>query len=152
MKRPRVYADTSVFGGCFDIEFADERSAFFRLLEETKTILVISEVRLREIRDAPKTVKDFLAGLSEEHVERVYTTQEVENLANAYLDNGILPKGSLRDALHIAAASVAEVDLIVSWNFKHLVNFRRIRGFHAINLLNGYNAIPIHSPKAVMEL
>jgi hypothetical protein len=57
---------------------------------------------------------------------------------------------SFADAEHIACASVAAVDLIVSWNFRHIVHFDKIRGYHAVNLVNGYNAIPIYSPKEVV--
>ncbi len=57
--------------------------------------------------------------------------------------------GSRGDAIHVAAATVAGADLVLSWNFKHIVNYDRIHKYNAVNLLNGYRQIDIRSP---MEL
>jgi hypothetical protein len=82
----------------------------------------------------------------------VFSSREVDELRDAYLQAGVVGPASLVDAEHIAYASVAEVDLIVSWNFKHIVHFEKIRGYHGVNLAKGYNPIPIHSPREVVEL
>jgi len=78
-------------------------------------------------------------------------TEEMERLRDAYLSAGVLGESSDADALHVAAATVLEVDLIVSWNFKHIVHFEKIRGFNAVGRLQGYKAVDIHSPLEVIE-
>jgi len=75
---------------------------------------------------------------------------EITILRDAYLFAGVVGPASRSDAEHIAAARVAGVEMIVSWNFKHIVHFDKIRGYHATNLLHGYPAIPIHSPLEVV--
>ena len=72
-------------------------------------------------------------------------------MPQAYLTAGVVPPASRVDALHVALASVAGADALVSWNFKHLVQLRRIRGFHAVNLLRGYPLIEIRSPLEVVD-
>ena len=71
---------------------------------------------------------------------------EAKDLANAYIAAGILGKANLGDAMHVAVATVARADLIISWNFKHLVNYERINEYNGINSLNGYPSIAIYSP------
>jgi len=90
--------------------------------------------------------------LPEEHVELVTIDEEVASLRDAYLSAGVLGFAAAADAEHIAAATVAEVDLVVSWNFKHIVHFDRIRGFNGVNTLNRYRPLEIHSPREVVEL
>ena len=79
------------------------------------------------------------------------TAQELSNELDgrAYLDAAVLPAASSNDALHVAAATVARADLILSWNFKHIVNFRRIRLFNSVNLAQGYGIIDIRSPAEI---
>jgi hypothetical protein len=74
---------------------------------------------------------------------------EAEALARAYLEHGIVPERFVADALHIAVATVGGVDLLVSWNFKHIVRFDRIRMFNAANRESGYKEIEIYSPREV---
>lgn len=78
-------------------------------------------------------------------------SDEILNLRDAYLAAGILSQNSEADAEHIASASVADVDFVVSWNFKHIVHFEKITGYQAVNLLKGYKEIRIYSPKEVVE-
>lgn len=150
MKRLRIYADTSVFGGCFDEEFSKESQTLFDEIRTGKFILVISDVCLRELRDAPEEVRRVAAGVPPDCIEYVPASEEIEWLGRAYIEAGIIGVEAQRDAEHIAAASVADVDLIVSWNFKHIVHYEKIRGYHAVNLWKGYKAIPIFSPKEVV--
>lgn len=150
MKRLRVYADTSVFGGCFDEEFeADSRKPFDEI-EAGRFILVVSATTLRELRKAPEEVRQLLAGISRDRFETTALSEEVQLLRDAYLKAGVVSASSSADAEHIASASVAEADMIVSWNFKHIVHFEKIRGYHAVNLLEGYKQIPIYTPKEVI--
>ena len=150
MKRFRVYADTSVFGGCFDDEFADESRRFFADIKTGRFTLVISATTLRELDQAPNEVQKVLDELPPKNVEIIESSDEITYLRDAYLEAGILNPESLSEAEHIASASVAEVDFVISWNFKHIVHFEKIAGYQAVNLMNGYKEIRIYSPKEVV--
>lgn len=151
MKLLRIYADTSVFGGCFDEEFADESKMLFEDIKAGKFTLVVSGTTLGELEKAPDYVQKVLSQLPPERLEVIDFCDEIALLRDAYLEAGILGSESKADAEHIAAASVADVDFVVSWNFKHIVHYEKISGYQAINLMNGYKEIRIYSPKEVVE-
>lgn len=146
----RVYADTSVFGGCFDEEFAESSNEFFDRVRLGEFLLVLSDTTFRELRDAPDQVRDLLVNLPADRVEHIATSEEIEMLRDAYLAAEIVGPAAVRDAEHIAAATVADVDMIVSWNFRHIVHYEKINGYHGVNLIHGYPAIPIYSPLEVV--
>jgi predicted nucleic acid-binding protein len=150
MKIFRVYADTSVFGGCFDDEFARESELFFSAIKAGEFILLISTTTLAELGRAPEYVRKVLATLPRDAVEAIQFTDEIAKLRDAYLEAGILHAEQRSDAEHIASASVAEADFVVSWNFKHIVHFEKIAAYQAVNLINGYKEIRIYSPKEVV--
>lgn len=152
MKQLRIYLDTSVFGGCFDEIFRKESELLFQEIKNGKFTLVISGTTSRELNDAPQTVQDVLTGLPPEMVEIIDLSEEIYALRDAYLKAAVVGPASEADAEHIAAATVAGVDFVVSWNFKHIVHYDKIRGFQAINLLQGYEPIQIFSPKEVVDL
>jgi predicted nucleic acid-binding protein len=145
-----VYADTSVYGGVFDDEFADASSAFFTLVRQGGFNLFVSEVIHRELGAAPQSVQD----LFDELLPFTWLTpisEEALNLRDAYLQAGILTAKYADDALHVALATVAGCDMIVSWNFTHIVNFRKIPLFNAVNALQGYKPMTIYSPFEVTQ-
>lgn len=152
MKRLRIYADTSVFGGCFDDEFAAESRALLAEIRSGKFTLVLSTTTALEVEQSPQAVRELLTSLPAEAVETISAPEEIAALRDAYIGAGVVGEAAARDAEHVAAASVAEVDLIVSWNFQHIVRYQKIRGYHAVNLLQGYKPVPIHSPKEVVEI
>jgi hypothetical protein len=78
-------------------------------------------------------------------------SQEAEELASAYIADGAVGARMRADALHIALASVARVDVLVSWNFKHIVNLARIHAYNAVNLKQGYPLLEIRTPREVVE-
>lgn len=151
MKRLRIYADTSVFGGCFDDEFSEDSKALFDEIRDGRFILVISTTSLKELNHAPDYVQQVLADLPPQMIQIIDYSEEIATLRDAYLNANVVGHSCKSDAEHIAAASVAEVDLVVSWNFKHIVHFEKISGYHAVNLLNGYKTIRIFSPKEVIK-
>ena len=151
MKKSRVYVDTSVFGGCFDKEFAAESRRLFEHIQAKELTLVLSATTLRELDGAPAHLQELAGSLADSGLEIVELSEEVGELRDAYVDAGVASESSLSDAEHIACASVAGVDLVVSWNFRHIVNYQRIRGYHAVNIERGYPMIPIYSPKEVVE-
>ena len=152
MKQLRVYVDTSVFGGCFDEEFEDESKRLFQDASNGKFVLVISEVSLLELGRAPEHVQKVLADVPSKQLEKVEGSEEIIRLRDAYLKAGVVGEGSKADAEHIASASVADVDFVVSWNFKHIVHYEKIHGYHAVNLVHGYRAVEIYSPREVVSL
>ena len=118
----RVYADTSVIGGCEDEEFREPSCRLIERCMRGEVTLVVSDVTAGELRQAPPPVREVLPSIGPEHLERIDLTREVEKLANEYMDSGALDVNMRADALHIAAATVASVDVLASWNFRHMVN------------------------------
>ncbi len=149
MKKPRIYIDTSVIGGCFDAEFAEWSNGLMRDFAAGTFLPILSDVVAAEVQDAPEAVRErYKALLGGEH-EFVLVTEEVIELADAYQRKKILTPKFYDDGLHIALASVAEADLLVSWNFKHIVHFDKIRLFSSVNLALGYKPLQIYSPREV---
>lgn len=145
----RVYVDTSVIGGCLDEEF---RAASIRLIERSRTgdaLLVISDITLAELAGAPPKVRSVLEDLPKGRLEFVQQDEESEALGEEYIRQRVVSRGMLADAQHIAVATIAKVDVLVSWNFKHIVNLDRIHGFNAVNLRSGYPMLEIRSPLEV---
>lgn len=150
MKRvDRVYVDTSVFGGVYDDEFAEPSKAFFETARAGRFDIVVSALVEAEVSRAPAQIPGlFDEVLSQSEV--VIVTDEAVALMQAYVDAEVLSERWRDDALHVALATVAGCTLIVSWNFKHIVNYRRIPMYNAVNALNGYGPIAIHSPSEVV--
>jgi hypothetical protein len=146
----RVYVDTSVFGGVHDDEFRAPSERFFAAVRAGAFVVLVSEALVVEIASAPVVVQATFEA-HRAHMEALETTAEAAALAEAYLAARVVPAASRVDALHVALASVARADAFVSWNFKHLVQLRRIRGFHAVNVLRGYPLIEIRSPLEVID-
>ncbi len=149
MRRPRVYVDNSVISGTQDEEFAEESRRFFERARGGEFVVLVSSVTYDEVEDAPAEAKQVLENLPDEALEQVAIDDDVRALAHAYISAGVLTRKRRSDAFHVAAASAAGADLVVSWNFKHLVNYGRIRKFNAVNLMNGYRPLDIRSPKEV---
>lgn len=150
MKVPRIYLDTSVFGGCFDVEFADDSKALFELVLNRSYIVVVSDIILEELEDAPVHVRDLLISLPENTREFIVLSEEMVQLRNEYLEAGILGPRWIDDLTHVAAATVSRVDAIVSWNFRHIVRLDKMKLYNRVNLLNGYGILTIISPKEAL--
>ena len=146
MRRIRVYLDTSVFGGVHDEEFSSPTRRFFQLAKEGRYAILVSYVTYDELGGAPDDVRQVLEDMPRGVIEEVPIDTECRELANAYVAAGALSATMENDALHVAAATVANADVLLSWNFKHIVNFDRIRKFNGVNVMNGYNQIQIRSP------
>lgn len=150
MFRPRIYVDTSVIGGCFDDEFEKYSNQLFEEFITGKKRLVISDLVLFELEGAPENVKEVLNRVTEDNIEYVFLNEESMTLANAYLKDGVIAENGLSDARHIAIATVERVDVLVSWNFKHIVNLNRIHLINSVNLKLGYPILEIRSPLEVI--
>jgi len=150
MFRPRIYIDTSVIGGCFDEEFKEYSVSLFDEFTSGKKMLVISDVLLFELEGATEEVRSVLNRVPGDNIEYVSLSEESITLASAYLEEGAVAESSLSDARHIAIATVERVDILVSWNYKHIVNINRIRLLNSVNLKLGYPVLEIRSPREVL--
>lgn len=145
MRAFSLYLDTSVFGGYFDAEFLADTRTLWRLREAGFYRFVTSQLVFQEIAGAPKRMRELMRGMftPDEVLER---TAEMEELAQAYLAQKVVPQVFDDDARHVAICTVARIEYLVSWNFKHLANVRRESGFNAVNLLQGYPSLRIVAP------
>ena len=150
MKR-RVYTDTSVIGGCLDIEFEKASRQLIDTFKTGKATLVLSNLTLLEMQAAPATVRAVLEEVSEANREYIDVTEEANTLAQHYIDSGVIGVANQVDAQHIAIATVSRVDVLVSWNFRHIVNLQRIRGYNSVNLRAGYPLLEIRTPAEVIN-
>ncbi|MCC6515484.1 MAG: PIN domain protein [Chitinophagales bacterium] len=146
----RFYFDTSVFGGVFDIEFEEETLLLFEKVKLGQIICVYSNLTETELSTAPERVRNFFEQIKPEHKERVLVSAEAMQLAETYIREKVVGETSMDDCLHIAIATLNKVDILVSWNFKHIVNVYRIRGYNSINLRMGLPNLNIHSPKEIV--
>ena len=148
----RIYINTSVVGGVFDEEFSDASRSFFAKVDTNEFTLVASEILRTELALAPERVRTFLDRFSKDQIEEVKDTDEALDLADLYVAEKVVGATSLADCQHIATATIHRVDVLVSWNFKHIVNLKRIRGYNSVNLKHGYPMLEIRTPEEVLEL
>ena len=144
--RPRIYIDTSVIGGYFDDEFEDATKRLFTRIANRDFYVYFSEVNETELSLAPKFIRDLKKLIPDDCYKYLDLDDECKKLAEAYIIERVLGQASLNDAYHIAIASVNRLDCLVSWNFKHIVNFDKIKLFNSINLKLGYPLIDIRTP------
>jgi predicted nucleic acid-binding protein len=147
---PRFYIDTSILGGCFDREFAEASLALFEMVNKEEVIFVISDLLVDELIDAPENIRSLLKTLPVASTERLTYSPEAIQLRDAYLKSNVVGQKSKDDAHHVALATIAKVDYIISWNFKHIVHVEKIRAFNSVNLALGYHLIDIRSPWEVI--
>ncbi len=147
----RIYTDTSVVGGCEDEEFAEYSVRLMECFVRGERVLVLSSLTVQELAAAPAAVRRRLASVPEAHIETLQLGAEAQELAEAYVAAGVLTAKLRADAKHIAIATVGRVDVLVSWNFKHIVNLQRIHGYNSVNLRKGYPMIEIRTPREVLS-
>ena len=149
--RQRIYMDTSVWGGVFDKEFEQETALLFNMVKAGQFVCLYSDITENELMNAPKKVWSFFESFPDEQKEKLTITPEILKLAEMYVNENVVGKTSFDDCVHIATATVYRADLLVSWNFKHIVNIYRARGYNAINMKLGYPILNIHSPKEIVS-
>ncbi len=123
--------------------------AFIDAVRAGRFTLVTSELVRREIAVAPQIVRQFFEEVLP-IAEIATVTPEAIQLQEAYLSAGIVSERFAADALHVALATTSGASMIVSWNFRHIVNFQKIPKYNAVNKLHGYNDIAIYSPLEVI--
>ena len=149
--KQRIYIDTSVVGGYFDEEFKEATIKLFDRLDNNEIIFVVSDLLDLELLKAPQQVRQLLHNYPADKFQRVDLTEEAIILADKYINQKVVGKTSLEDCRHIALATVHKVDVLAIWNFKHIVNLDRIKGYNSVNMRLGYSIIEIRSPKDLVK-
>jgi predicted nucleic acid-binding protein len=144
--KPRLYLDTSVFGGFYDDEFSEHTIPLFERISRGEFTLIYSTITQEELGNAPTQVKTLVRNLKMEFTEYVELHAEAIELATCYIQENVVGQTSFADCLHIALATLSKADYLVSWNFKHIVNIQRIKGYNSVNVKKGYSQLEIRSP------
>lgn len=152
MKQQIVYVDTSVIGGVFDEEFSAHSKLFFERVISGEYKIIVSDILEQELEKAPEQILSFFASIPEEAIIRVELNEAADSLALEYLLAEVVGATSRTDCQHIAIATIINADILISWNFKHIVNINRIRGYNSVNLLNGYKQLEIRNPREIIDL
>lgn len=145
------YVDTSVFGGKFDSEFELWTDLFFKKVFDSQIKLIYSDVAEDEVKNAPDKILEFVENIPEKNLLRAELNEEAILLAEKYIEEIVVGKSSRADCYHIAITTILKADVLVSWNFKHIVNIKRIHGYNAVNLLNGYQTLEIRNPREIFD-
>ncbi len=146
----RVYLDTSVVSALHDYRDATrqrETVEFWKRLDEFEVSASdLTRQELEQVADSD------LRGKLKESLQRISLhrlTEEMKSLARRYVAAGVFAPAMFNDALHVAAAVLTRQDVLVSWNFKHLVNRRRRAQVNQVNILNGLPTIDIVAPPEI---
>ncbi|MEO7989888.1 MAG: hypothetical protein ABI663_10120 [Chryseolinea sp.] len=148
----RIYIDTSVIGGYFDEEFEFYTKLFFEKVEQGKFKVILSDILLTELIGAPENVIRFYQSIPKAQIEYVEQNVDSIQLGEPYLTEEVVGKTSRTDCRHIALATLINADILVSWNFKHIVNITRIRGYNSVNTKYGHRILEIRTPREIIEL
>lgn len=147
----RIYLDTSVFGGYFDPEFELWTKILFDKITQGEYKVIYSKLIDIELISAPERVRNLVNSLSRDFLELVDISDQAVDLAESYLKENVVGKTSRADCIHIAIATLNNADVLVSWNFKHIVNINRIRGYNAVNYKLGNKILEIRTPREILE-
>src|SRR5271157_885004 len=143
---PRVYADTSVLGGIFDPNFATDSQWVLDQAAAGGLTLLVSDVLVNELAGAPERVRQLIQNLPIASVEAIGLDEEAQDLRDAYLAAKVVgPKRAL-DATHVAIATVARADALLSWDRRHLVGLARVQRYNRVNRSRGYQEVTIATP------
>ena len=146
-----LYLDTSVIGGYYDVEFEKETKLLFDHVIRGEFDILYSSITEDELIKAPALVRELINKIPDNTKQRIALTEEAMRLADCYISENVVGKTSREDCLHIALATIYRADILISWNFKHIVNVKRIRGYNAVNMKYGYATIDIRSPKEIID-
>lgn len=147
----KYYIDTSVFGGYIDKEFEEITKSLFNEILDKGILILYSELTERELENAPEKIKDFIRRLPKSSIEYLEITEASIELANRYVEENIVGKNNIEDCIHIALATINRADVLISWNFKHIVNLKRIQRYNSANLKYGYPFLEIRSPREMID-
>ena len=144
----RVYLDATIIRACQHPRGAGPLHGLIRQAVRDEVVLVVSDLTVDELRDAPSDVHEVMDASILPHAERVSVTTEVHELADKYVEGGVVTRPRRADARHVAAATVAGADVLGSWN-RRILNWERIRRYNEVNRLMGYGPIDARDPRAL---
>lgn len=147
----RVYLDTSVFGGYFEPEFEIWTKILFKKIKDGEFKIIYSRLTDIELASAPENVRELVKSLPESSIELVDISDPTIALAESYISEKVVGTTSRADCIHIALATLNNADILLSWNFKHIVNINRIRGYNSVNYKLGYKLLEIRTPREVLD-
>ena len=154
MRKQKVYFETTLFNYYFDVE-GDAHADTVRLFEDVaagKYEAYTSSYTVQELENTASEKRDkMLALIGRYNITVLGLDPEAEQLANAYVEQGIIPGKYWMDGVHIAVATVNDLDMIISMNFQHIVKRKTKLGITSIHALNGYRAIEICNPMEVHD-
>ena len=155
MPKLKVYMDTSVLGAIYDVEDPYRVEVTKKLINILKTREefnpYISNIVIEEIEKAPSDIKKGLKEtMNEIPAEILYETDACAELVSEYLKKRIIPGRYRDDARHIAIAVINDIDVIATWNCRHMANIRRKRMINAVNMMLGYRQVEIVTPLEVV--
>lgn len=149
----RIYIDTSVINGLYaqDAEIKASTKNFFDFVRKSNSVLYSADLLVKEIDQTPqeKRRNELKKALAEYNVQFLPLSEEIEKFANLYISEKIIPRRYLPDAIHIATASIHNIQALVSWNFEHIVKLKTKVEINRINREHGYPQIDISSPEEV---
>jgi hypothetical protein len=143
---PRIYVDTSVVGGVHDPHFSADSKWVFDEAEHGSLILLISDILGGELTTAPEPVRQVIEGLPESALEPVVFDARSKELRDAYLAAKVVGPSRALDAAHVAIATVAGADALLSWDRRHIVGLARAQGYNRVNRSRGYLELTIATP------
>ena len=146
-----VYIDTSVIGGLCDDEFKLWTELFFEEVHLGNFKIAIFDILLKELKQAPANIREYFNELKDEQFITINLNEKAEQLADIYLDERIVGFKSLIDCQHIATATIHNIEVLASWNFKHIVNLDKIRMYNSVNLREGYRTVEIRTPRELLH-
>ena len=141
MHIPTLYLDSSILGGYFDEQFKEATQELWKQAHSGLYRFMASILVEDEMLEAPERVRELFEKTFIEEGSVLDFDQEMDDLARLYLSHGVVTQKYAEDAGHVAVCTIARIDYLVSWNFKHLVNVRREAGFNSVNLLQGYPSV-----------
>ena len=133
------------------MKFQEFTKPLFTRIKNGEFTILFSILLENELEMAPEKVSNLVRGIDNDDAEYVTETDNAVELATEYVSEKVVGQTSFSDCLHIALATINQADLLISWNFKHIVNIQRIRGYNSINIKNGYKQLEIRSPRDLMD-
>ena len=148
----RVYVDSSVIGGKFNKRLAKQTKPFWDAVEKGDIVVIASDMLEQEVKNikTPLRVRDFFISLQESQAIRIATAKEANDLAARYVADNVVDKSNFVDCVHVALATLANADALVSWNLKHMI--KRSEEYKNVNKVLGYREIEILTPEKFMEV
>lgn len=147
MKKLKIYLDTSVYSALYDDRDKIRQNQTKEFWDNIKNYeLCYSDINLEEINGVTNQELRNKLKILLNKGKRIEESSEVKELSQIYVKEGLIPEKYESDAMHIAFTSVYSLDILVSWNFKHLVKRKTRIGVNLINLREGYKSIEILAP------